>query len=287
MDTVRPPVRGLSRAGRDGFLRLAFARRGSSTVLTERRFRTPLQVLEPLAFPDDPAAGVMLLNPTGGVLGGDRLTTELQLDDGAHVLVTTPSATRVYGSPTDTAVQSTAARVGRAAILEYVPDHVIPHPHARFRQMLDVELATDASLLLWDAWALGRIARGEEWSFSAIASAINIHSAGRPLYIDRFRLAPSSLPLRSLAGTEGHGYFASWVVLHTAPRDWPALGDRFIAHLSGTTSALGSASVLGGGGCVARVLAPSAYALTEAQAALWSISREWLLGLSPPPLRKS
>src|SRR5262249_59301213 len=62
----------LPRVGRDGALRLSFARRGVATVLAACRSILPLQVLAPVAL-DDPAAVVSLLNPTGGALGGDRL----------------------------------------------------------------------------------------------------------------------------------------------------------------------------------------------------------------------
>ena len=52
-------------------------------MLTGCRFMLPLQVLAPVTL-DDPAAVVSLLNPTGGVLGGDRLVSDLVLGEGAH-----------------------------------------------------------------------------------------------------------------------------------------------------------------------------------------------------------
>ena len=47
------------------------------TVLTGRRFTLPLQVLEPIDLDGTGSATVFLLNPTGGVLGGDRLETRV------------------------------------------------------------------------------------------------------------------------------------------------------------------------------------------------------------------
>ena len=60
-------------------------------MLTARRFTLPLQALEPMALADDGAAPLLLLNPTGGILGGDRLETEVVLGAGAHVVLSTPS----------------------------------------------------------------------------------------------------------------------------------------------------------------------------------------------------
>src|SRR5450432_34395 len=67
--------RNPERVGRDGFLRLRFARRGASTILAQSRFSLPLQALTPLTLADG-SSYLMLLNPTGGVLGGDHLLTE-------------------------------------------------------------------------------------------------------------------------------------------------------------------------------------------------------------------
>ena len=59
----------LDRVGKDGSLRLAFERRDERTILTERRYSLPLQVLEPISMDGDGSLLVMLLNPTGGLLG--------------------------------------------------------------------------------------------------------------------------------------------------------------------------------------------------------------------------
>ena len=63
------------RVGRDGALRLRFERRGAATVATGWRYTLPLQAPAPVAL-DDPAGGVSILNPTGGLVGGDRLLWE-------------------------------------------------------------------------------------------------------------------------------------------------------------------------------------------------------------------
>src|ERR1700674_1794198 len=75
--------RNPERVGRDGYLRLRFERRGQRTILSQSRFTLPLQVLTPLAL-EDGTAYLMLLNPTGGVLGGDHLFTEIVQENDRH-----------------------------------------------------------------------------------------------------------------------------------------------------------------------------------------------------------
>src|SRR5438094_312004 len=76
------PATTASRVGRDGALALRFERRGDRSVLAGCRWRLPLQVLAPLAL-DDAAAIVSILNPTGGLVGGDRLVVDVAVGAGA------------------------------------------------------------------------------------------------------------------------------------------------------------------------------------------------------------
>src|SRR5262249_51940100 len=155
-------------------LDLTFERRGALTILTGRRFTLPLQALEPMDLDGSGAATLMLLNPTGGLVGGDVLDTRISVGAGAHVCLTTPAATRAYRSGGEVTVHRFAATVGEGARLEYVPDHLIPSPGARLHQTTDVALAPGASLIVADAWAVGRVARGERWAFDLLDLGLTV-----------------------------------------------------------------------------------------------------------------
>ena len=275
----------LPRVGRDGRLALGFVRRGGRTVLTERRYTLPLQVLEVMALEGE-AAALMLLNPTGGLLGGDHLDTRVRLGEGAHVCLTTPSATRVYRSVGAPARQGFTATLGRGARLEYVPDHLIPSPGARLEQRTSITLAPEAAALVWDAWAVGRPARGEIWAFAGLDIGLEIRDARGPLLHERSRLAGRAL-WAGLGGAEGMAYLGSFVAVAAAEHDWPAMARALAA---GPGSECPGARVgitpLGRGGVLARVLAPSAPLLVGAAGALWNAARRHLFGLPPLALRK-
>src|SRR6202166_2036160 len=152
--------RNPERVGRDGFLRLRFARNGASTILAQSRFSLPLQALTPLTLADG-ASYLMLLNPTGGVLGGDHLVTQIVQEAGTHVCLTTPSATRIYRTAQKPAILETVIHVGEGATLEYLPDHVIPHTGSALRQSLRVEMGRGSRAIILDSFAAGRVARDE------------------------------------------------------------------------------------------------------------------------------
>src|SRR3989442_12997280 len=92
------PATTASRVGRDGALALRFERRGDRSVLAGCRWRLPLQVLAPLAL-DDAAAIVSILNPTGGLVGGDRPVVHVAVGAGAHACLPTPPATKALRTP--------------------------------------------------------------------------------------------------------------------------------------------------------------------------------------------
>jgi urease accessory protein len=276
------PAAGLARVGRDGLLRLRFERRGTATIVASARSTVPLQVLAPVQL-SDPAAIVSVLNPTGGLVGGDRLTIDMDLGRGAHGCITTPSATKVYRTTGDAAEQLVRARAGPDATLEWVPDHTIPFAGSALRQRIDVRLDEGARLILIDAFAAGRVARDETWRFALLESAITVRDQRGLLLHDRCLLSGH----RSWAGlglAEHHPYFATVVVI--GPADFSAFARALTTDLASRADVAAGVGRLARGGGVVRVLAGRAPALLDALDCVWSLARRALLGLTPLALRK-
>lgn len=273
-------ITAASRVGRDGRLALCFERRGARTVVTRSGYTLPLQVLAPVAL-EDAAAIVSVLNPTGGLVGGDELSIDVGVAAGAHACLTTPSATRVYRTASAPALQHVTLRLAPGARLEWVPDHTIPFAGAAFRQTLDAEVAEGATLVLVDAFAAGRIARGEAWHFALLDSTLGVRDAcGRVLH-DRLILKDGAP--RGLGITEGRPYFATVVVVADAGIE--AFAERADAVDGGGTAEVGVA-VLPRRGAVVRCLAADAPALGHAIESVWNAARCEVLRLPPLALRK-
>src|SRR5262249_19212574 len=137
----------LARVGRDGALTLRVERRGARSVLTGCRWTLPLQVLAPVAL-DDAALIVSVLNPTGGLVGGDRLVVDIEVGADAHACLTTPSATKVYRTAASPAEQTVRLTLAPGARLEWVPDHTIPFAGAALRQRIEADVAEGAVLFV-------------------------------------------------------------------------------------------------------------------------------------------
>jgi urease accessory protein len=264
---------------------LRFERRENRTVLAQSRLKLPLQVLVPVGL-DDGTAYLMLLNPTGGLVGGDRLLARIVQEQGTRVCLTTPSATRVYRTAAHPAVHETRIEVGVGASLEYIPDHVIPHAGSQLQQSLRVEMARESRAIIWEALAAGRLARGEHWGFTALESHTEILLGGRPLFINRTRIKPQQWRPERLGLMEGFSYMASLAVLADGFSGWQRVFASIEAQLRSMPQVLGGVSLLAGSGCLVRLLAHSASDLTFAQVRLWARAREQVLDLAPFDLRK-
>jgi urease accessory protein len=229
-------------------------------------------------------AVMLLLNPTGGVLGGDVLETRVELDAGSRVCLSTPSATRVYRSEIP-AVQRFSATLGSGAVLEWLPDHVIPSPGARLCQSAEIALDPRATVLLADTWATGRLARGEPWGFRSLDSALTVRDQRGLLLRERCVLGCAGRG--GLGGTEGFGYVGTFAALRAGEAPWPELADELAGDLERAgADARAGVSVLGRGGLLVRLLCRSAPALDAVVRAVWARCRHRLLGLPPLALRK-
>jgi len=277
------PGTSAPRVGRDGALSLHFERRGAGTVLARSRFTLPLQVLSPLGL-DRSAAVVSILNPTGGLLGGDRLAIDVTVGAAAHACLTTPSATKVYRTTAEPAVQDVALRLEAGAIGEWVPDHTIPFAGSALRQRITVDAGDGACLILIDAFAAGRVGRGEAWAFRLLDSAITVRDAKGWLLRDRFVLeGDGSLDPRALGAAENRPYWASLVVVAD---DVDAFRRDVAARFPTGADVAVAAGVLPRRGALVRCLAPSAPLLLDALDVLWAAARREILALPPLALRK-
>ncbi|HEY7520464.1 MAG TPA: urease accessory protein UreD [Methylomirabilota bacterium] len=270
-----------ARVGRDGRLALGFERRGVRTVLARCRYTLPLQVLAPMAL-EDRAAVVSILNPTGGLVGGDTLEIDVDMAPGAHACLTTPSATKVYRAESAAATQHVDLHVAGGACLEWIPDHTIPFAGAVFRQILKADVAEGGALVIVDAFAAGRVARGEAWRFALLDSTLGVADRAGPILHDRFILRDGGP--RGLGMTEACAYFATVAVV--ADAGVTAFVER-VAALAVDEDVHVGAGLLARRGAVVRCLAADAPALARAIDAVWTAARLAVLGVGPLALRKT
>jgi urease accessory protein len=288
---VIPPavhVPALDAVGRHGALAFEFERNGPRTILTRSSCTSPWHHFPPSYLDNSGCAYTWLVNPSGGLVGGDHVTVEAQLHAGAHVLMTTPSANRVYRSLSEPAVQEVRLSVGPEARLEWVPEVTIPFAGSRFRQSIHVDLAPGATIMLWDALASGRIAKQERWAFASLEYEIRIRVASDASLIERFRIASgTSMSNIGLAGD--WDYVASLFVVSDGIQAsvWHDLEEALAAALEQWPGeVLGGISAPAAPGLAVKVAARSAPYLNDVLEALSVAIRAHLWQLPATALRR-
>ncbi len=274
--------------GRHGALSYEFERSGSRTVLTRSSCTTPWHHFPPSYLDDSGCAYTWLVNQSGGLVGGDHLSVEAQLHAGSHVLLTSPSANRVYRSLAEPSVQEVRLSVGTEARLEWVPEVTIPFAGSRFRQSIHVDLAPGATVVLWDAMASGRVARHERWAFASLENEICINTSLGKSLVERYRVAPDLLP-ESVGLVGSWDYVASLFIIGDAVGAdvWKRLDIALAAILDERPGlVLGGVSTPAAPGLAVKLVARSAPDLTAVQEAMWTAIRKELWDLPAPNLRK-
>jgi urease accessory protein len=184
-------------------LELGFVRRDEATVLARRRHVGPLAVQKPL-YPEGKAVcHAIVLHPPAGIAGGDELRIGVEVEAGAHALLTTPGAGKWYRSDGRRARQDVTMKVSPGATAEWLPQETIVFDGAQATMRTDVQLGAGARYLGWEIVCLGRSASGERFGRGHLRVATRIGREGRLLWAEHGALAGGSPWLASAAGFAG------------------------------------------------------------------------------------
>ena len=103
---------------------LKFSGRDDKTIVSHRQYQGPLVIQKPF-YPEDDVCHVYLLHPPGGVVGGDQLTLDVEVNREGHALITTPAAGKFYRSAGSLAQLKQTLVVKAKSTLEWLPQETI------------------------------------------------------------------------------------------------------------------------------------------------------------------
>ncbi|MGZ9106840.1 MAG: urease accessory protein UreD, partial [Rhodoplanes sp.] len=165
----------------------------------------PLRVQKALYPEGDAPCHAVVLHPPGGIAGGDALQIAVNVDSGAHALITTPGAAKWYKSLGPTASQQ--VRLALNGSLEWLPQEAIVYDAANVRSTIDIQLNDGAAMIGWDIVALGRRAAGERFERGLFAQTIRLRIGDELAWVERMRLGGNDALLESPIGLSGRHVF--------------------------------------------------------------------------------
>lgn len=269
-----------------GELRLRIGVRNGRGTAIEQYHAGSLRVLRPHYLDASGQVCYTVINPGGGYLGGDRYRIDLDLDEGASLLFTTQSATKVYRTPQAPAQQRTDVRLAAGAVLESVPDQLIAYRDAEYQQLTRVEIDPSATYLAWEIVTPGWSPDGARFSYTRVSLRTECRrpDADAPFLVDALLLEPAVGDVPGLGGLDGRTHLGS-LLLVDARVDRGLVEDVW-ELIEATSGVVAGASLAPGPALAVRVLGDDTATVEALLVAIDSTVRSRWWGLPPLNLRK-
>ncbi len=144
-----------------------------------------------------------------GVLEGDHFETEIVVESGACLTLSTQEATKLMAMPSEGARHDWHIVLHADSLLAFLPNETIPFAHSDFIQEVICQMKPGASLLWGEVVIAGRLAHHEYFQFRHYHSRLSIldWDSQRPLYHENQCLKPGTIQFED---RDIWGRFTAW-----------------------------------------------------------------------------
>jgi urease accessory protein len=198
-------------------LSLEFSLTASGSQLTRTKRNGPLTVQKAFYPEGRDCAHIYLLHPPAGIVSGDELRINIQVNEQAHSLVTTPGANRFYRAREDLTigdskqVQHCELTLKAKAKCENFPLETIVYEGADGFNTVDVHLKSDSAYLGWDITCLGLPRSGQLFKNGRYTQLNRVYCEDTLIYHDRIAIKPDNKIHQHMAGLNNHNVFATFM----------------------------------------------------------------------------
>jgi urease accessory protein len=213
-----------------------------------------------IRLPRDHAAlglEAVLINTSGGLTGGDRMSWRAEAGADARLTLTTQACEKVYRARDGRAEVTTTLTAAAGARLDWLPQETILFDGGALSRRLEADLAADARLLVVEAVILGRTAMNETVRRGELRDRWRIRREGRLVFADDLTLSgPVAAVAEQAPILGGAPAFASLLLVAED-------ADRLLPALRAAIGDAGGASAFDGK-LFCRIVAPDGLALRRA-----------------------
>jgi len=191
------------------------------TAIGQQMISAPWHLSKP--YWDGKILLVQAVNVTAGIFAGDHLGFRIDVEPGASVLLTSPSASRIHTMPDGEASLHQNIRVASEGWLEWMPELFIPQKNCCYRQMTEIDVKNGGQLYAVETLAPGRVAFGESFEFNRITWSTRVRHGGKLIISERFPLSSRDHSLNDIKTGRHSRYFANAILIFpdVLPfRDW-------------------------------------------------------------------
>jgi urease accessory protein len=168
----------------EGLVRLAFDGSSGRTRLVDLYQQAPLRAFFPRNGGTDELEAV-LANVAGGLVGGDKLSTQISSSGGTNALVTSQAAEKIYRSAGPEVGVDCEITVSAGASLAWMPQPTILFDGAVLRRSTRISFEPGASVHAGEVVAYGRAGSGERLANGRLSDIWELRRSGRLIWTDR------------------------------------------------------------------------------------------------------
>lgn len=177
------------------------------TLISRQSFSAPFHIGK--SYLDADVLTIQVVNPTAGLFSGDSLQSDICVESGSRLQVTTPSASRVHTMHSGCAELRQNFQIAENAWLDFHPATLIPQKSGRYHQVTRIDLAPGGETFFMETLAPGRVARDECFEFSQLDWDLTLTYDHQLIAAERFTLDPLNDSLASLRHPFPAGWYAS------------------------------------------------------------------------------
>lgn len=236
-----------------GYLSLEVEKKLDRSVISNSFFDGILKITRPTYLPEGLPL-LTLIHVGGGYVDGDSYKTEVVVNEGAKLALTTQASTKVYKSLRYGVTQEMDYFLKKDSELYVKQDSLIAYKDANFTQSTNVYMDSTSVFYYTDVITPGWSEDGKLFQYKKIASKMKVFIDGQLQVFDHQLLIPEK-NLEQLMQLEGYTHIGTMFMVH------PQITEKMLEELREALSSFANArfgtSALNSKGLTLRVLATS------------------------------
>jgi urease accessory protein len=253
----------------------------SKTAIDRLETKAPLLVQRAL-YPDGglpKMAYVYLMSSSGGVLQGDRLEVEIEVDENAMARITTQSATKIYRMDKGYALQKVKIKAAGGSYVEFMPRQLIPYRSSRYCQEVTIMASPSSTVLYCETISAGRVASGERFDFDVCFLRMRAYgSDGHLNFSDVCSLEPGIDRKGTFERLFGSKMIWSTIYIITPPSSRDMMQKEILEAIEQSSLLAGCTTLPNDSGLLVRILDDSIDRVEELISAVAGITRNLVVG---------
>ncbi|OFW79366.1 MAG: hypothetical protein A2201_09275 [Alicyclobacillus sp. RIFOXYA1_FULL_53_8] len=257
-----------------------------NSYLRKSAQRAPLKVAKPFRT-DDGGMSIYLMDASAGLFNGDEQVIECVVEAGASLYLTNQSSSKIHPSLSPhPSRQVQRFRVMEGALLEYLPEPLVPFRDANYVGDTIVQMEAGAQAFVTEVITPGRVARGEQFAYKRLRSTLSVYWGSRLAAWDTLNLEPRRhADLTHMLGGYTH-VGTLWILSERVAWEHLDLLQGWLFQHTGEHHLYGGVSMLQNHGIVVRVLGHSVQRVQAVLLSLWPLVRREVFGRDPIVVRK-